>query len=160
MGIVQFPPSSGESASAIKSVQRGLAGGAGNITISAVNTSKAFCTVFGTTSSGTVAASGSISGASGSASSQTGNQAATSLTRGNYKNSQASGYSGALDGIPASLRLPAAALSLNSQSISLNSTNLSGGSNNLVAATVQGFLADSTTLTVSGPCRWEVVEFN
>ena len=39
-------------------------------------------------------------------------------------------------------------------------TSLTGGTNNLVAAVVQGFLANSTTLTVSGACRWEVVEFN
>lgn len=35
----------------------------------------------------------------------------------------------------------------------------SGGSNNLVTAVVQGYLSNSTSLVVSGACRWEVVEF-
>jgi hypothetical protein len=39
------------------------------------------------------------------------------------------------------------------------SATMSGGTTNLVAAVVQGFLANSTTLTVSAACRWEVVEF-
>ena len=41
-----------------------------------------------------------------------------------------------------------------------NAVNFTGGSNNLVTAVVQGYLSNSTTLVVSGACRWEVVEFN
>jgi hypothetical protein len=36
---------------------------------------------------------------------------------------------------------------------------LSTSGTGLIAATVQGYLTNSTTLTVSGGCRWEVVEF-
>lgn len=36
---------------------------------------------------------------------------------------------------------------------------MSGGTTNLVAAVVQGYLSNSTSLVVSGACRWEVVEF-
>jgi hypothetical protein len=46
----------------------------------------------------------------------------------------------------------------NTGEASFNAT-MSGGTNNLVSAVVQGFLANSTTLTVSAACRWEVVEF-
>ena len=47
-----------------------------------------------------------------------------------------------------------------SKTLNIAATNLTGGSNNLVAAVVQGYLSNSTTLVVSGACRWEVVEFN
>ena len=154
MASAVFPaPSSG---GGIKSVQRGSAGGAGNVTITAVDLSKSFVNVFGTASSGTVAASGSINSSSGTLASANanlrrsgggGNNTSTwtitetaALENGNYR------WFGAVE--------------LPNQSINLNSTSLSGGSNNLVAAVVQGYLASTTTLTVSGACRWEVVEFN
>lgn len=158
MGIATFPaPSSG----GIKSVQRGLASGAGNVTISAVNISKSFVTVFGTTSSGTVAASGTVSAASGNIGSATG-------TTGNIRVNAPSHYTQqslvSTNGWHTSSKwvgeIPSNNISMNGTSFSANATNLSGGSTNLVSAVVQGFLADSTTLTVSGACRWEVVEFN
>ena len=49
-------------ASGIKSVQRGAASSAGNITISSVNTNKSFVTSFSTGSAGTVATNSSESG--------------------------------------------------------------------------------------------------
>ena len=55
------------SSGGIKSVQRGSAASAGNVTITAVDIAKSFVTVFGTTSSGTVAASAVVNA-------QTGNQ--------------------------------------------------------------------------------------
>jgi hypothetical protein len=59
MGINTYPASSG---GGIKSVQRGLASSAGTVTITAVDIAKSFVTVFGTTSSGSVAAAGNYSG--------------------------------------------------------------------------------------------------
>jgi hypothetical protein len=141
MGIAVFPAAS---AGGIKSVQRGLAASAGNVTITAVDIAKSFVTVFGTTSSGTVAASGAVS-ASTSTIPQTDMQG--------FNGDQAQcGNAGNIKSTFVT-RLPA--ITLNN-----SSANLSGGSNNLVAAVVQGFLANSTTLTVSGACRYEVVEFN
>jgi hypothetical protein len=125
MAYQVIPPVAG---GGIKSVQRGSAASAGDVTITAVDTAKSFVTVFGTASSGTVAATGTISAANG-----------------NHNAGQATNYNFSAHG--------------GSAGIALNSTNLSGGSNNLVAAVVQGFLANSTTLTVSGACRFEVVEF-
>jgi len=113
----------------IKSVQRGLASGSGNVTITAVDITKSFVTVFGTTSSGTVAASGTVNAANGTFTGQ--------VFAGNVANHNSA-----------------------TTNLAMNSTNLTGGSNNLVAAVVQGYLSNSTTLVVSGACRWEVVEFN
>jgi hypothetical protein len=125
MGISVFPiPAAG----GIKSVQRGLAGASGNVTITSVNINKSFVNVFGTASTGNVSVSGSVGSAGISSDSQTaGSGTATSR------------------GPAASMSFPGAALT--------------GGTTTLIAGVVQGFLANSTTLTVSGPCRWEVVEF-
>lgn len=141
MGIATYPAAAG---GGIKSVQRGLASGSGNVTITAVDITKSFVNVYGTSSSGTIAASGSINSQSGSAS------AASFTIAADYN-------------IGPSRLGPGNAnrtYNINSQNINLNSTNLTGGSNNLVAAVVQGYLSNSTTLVVSGACRWEVVEFN
>ncbi len=116
------------SSGGIKSVQRGLASGAGTVTITAVNVSKSFVQVFGTTSSGTVAISGVIGSQNHSAN--------TGIAGSNYSPG------------------PTATSS------SVGASSISGGTNNLVSAVVQGYLSASTTLEVSGACRWEVVEFN
>lgn len=63
MGISTFP----NIVSPIKSIQRGTASAAGNITISAVNISKTMVNSFSTSSDGTVAASGTIASFTGTA---------------------------------------------------------------------------------------------
>jgi hypothetical protein len=124
MASAVFPaPSAG---GGIKSVQRGSAGGSGTVTITAVDINKAFVNVFGTASSGTVAASATVGSTTG-----------TFEAGGGFGTFSNGG----------------------TRTISINSTNLTGGSNNLVAAVVQGYLSNSTSLVVSGACRWEVVEF-
>jgi len=67
MGISTFP----NIVSPIKSIQRGTASAAGNITISAVNLSKTMVNSFSTSSDGTVAASGTIASFTGTAASST-----------------------------------------------------------------------------------------
>jgi hypothetical protein len=125
MGIATLPAAAG---GGIKTVQRGLAAAAGSVTISAVNTTKAFVTIYGTESAGAVAASGTVAAMNGNHTAGTfGN-----ITDGNAR--AGSNWSG-------------------------NSMAISGGSNTLVSAVVQGYLSNSTTLEVSGACRWEVVEF-
>lgn len=142
MAINTFPAV----ASPVKSVQRGSAGGAGSVTITAVDIAKSFCNVFGTTSSGTVAASGAVSGITGNIGSSdiTGANHYTSTYRIQNNGGYGGGRIGRFDGT----------------TFTGNASNITGGTTNLVAAVVQGFLANSTTLTVSGACRWEVVEFN
>jgi hypothetical protein len=169
MGTSVFPaPSAG---GGIKSVQRGSAGSSGNVTITAVDISKSFVNVYGTSSSGTVAASGSVTG---------------NINSSNITGSSSFADSGVPGFVSPAIFWPAGSTknttdvyqntfsaanmgtwtinrtinsSLANSSASIGSGSISGGSNNLVAAVVQGFLANSTTLTVSGACRWEVVEF-
>ena len=38
------------------------------------------------------------------------------------------------------------------------SASISGGTTNLTSAQYGAYLTDATTLTVTGPCRWQVVE--
>jgi hypothetical protein len=126
MGVTVIPAPAG---GGIKSVQRGLAGASGTVTITAVDTSKSFVTVFGTTSTGAAAVSATVGSQSGSM---------------NKKNTGggSSGQTGAGDA-----------------TFSLGGASLSGGTTTLVSAVIQGYLSNSTSLVVSGPCRWEVVEF-
>lgn len=171
MAISTYPAAS---AGGIKSVQRGSAGGAGNVTITAVDISKSFVTVFGTTSSGTVAASGTMNASNGNinASNMSGEQRGVMFGRVGSGSTDA--YSWPTDantnnastgpssniGVGGSEWRRTQNITGNATTFAGNSTNLTGGSNNLVAAVVQGYLSNSTTLVVSGACRWEVVEFN
>jgi hypothetical protein len=143
MGASTFPAASG---GGVKSVQRGSAAGAGNVTITAVDTTKSFVNVFGTASSGTVAATGAVAAINGNIAATHVGHIPGNLARGAW-------YYGTPRGLNT-------AANIAPTSFAGNSTSISGGTNNLVSAVVQGFLANSTTLTVSGPCRWEVVEFN
>jgi len=143
MGITSTAVSGG----GIKTVQRGSAAGAGTVTITAVDITKSFVTVFGTASSGTVAASGAVASKTGNVASGSG-----SLTLRPYGGFVNHGSGGPAQNV--------GTLSTSSQALNFNAANLSGGSNNLVAAVVQGYLSDSTSLVVSGACRFEVVEFN
>lgn len=136
-------------ASPVKSVQRGSAAGAGTVTITAVDISKSFVNIFGTTSSGTVAASGSIGAVNGTAS-------AAGISVGNARGMRRQNYNNASYGNSGTIET----LNLAAQNIGLNAASLTGGTTNLVAAVVQGYLSNSTSLVVSGACRYEVVEFN
>lgn len=172
MGIQAFPATTG---GGIKSVQRGSAGAAGTVTIIAVDVTKSFVNIFGTASSGAPALSGTVSGpsanvgaANGTASAQSGSNASATMTTGNNNPQLGNIYSG---GTPASAtggwRLNGYNFNLNAQNIAVNAVNaafnassISAGSTNLITAVVQGYLSSSTSLVVSGPCRWEVVEFS
>jgi len=124
MSIKQYP----ETSQGVKSIQRGSTASAGNVTISAVNTSKSFVISFSTGAAGTVAINSSESGtltpSGGSCAAQ-----------GNGSNSGGSWptYSG--------------------------TRSLSGGSTSLYSAEYGAHLTNSTTLTTTGSCRWEIVEY-
>lgn len=173
MGIATFPASSSGLASVVKSIQRGTASGAGNITITAVDVNKTQVLSFSTGSAGTVAATGTVSAANGttsgtSASAQTGNLSIT-LASGNnstpvakpganysynprYGVAQFAGYS-----VSASQNVNAQ--NINGANVGLNATNISGGSTSLTSAVYGAYLVNSTTITATGPCRYEVVEY-
>lgn len=138
MAINTFPAV----ASPVKSVQRGSAAGAGTVTITAVDIAKSFVNIFGTASSGTVAASASFAGGLN----------ATSFSASGSNQGRANGHYGDHNGT--------LSLSANVNAANFTGASLTGGTNNLVAAVVQGYLSNSTSLVVSGACRYEVVEFN
>lgn len=162
MGIATFPAAAGGLTSVIRSVQRGVAASAGNITISSVTIAKCLVNSFSTSSSGTVAASGALSAASGTtsaasgtASSQSGSGSVNSVTSGGrYSGVHSGGGTGSVN-----MSMNAQNVSLNAMNVSLNATNLSGGSTNLVAGVNGAYLSDATTLVATGPCRYEVIEY-
>jgi hypothetical protein len=187
MGIATFPASSGGLSSAIKSLQRGEAVSSGNITISSVDTTKTMVNSFSTASAGTVAATGTVSAANGTASAQSTSNAAAyggldaagvymgyAGSTGTPQPYVAPFYSGRYGQTYNPNNVPAApfggymnsgtfgisAMNVNGQNIGLNSTNLSGGSTNLMAGVYGAYLSSSTNLVVTGPCRYEVVEYN
>ncbi len=152
MALATFPSVS----SPVKSVQRGVAAGAGSVTITAIDISKSMVNVFGTASSGTVSASFGMSMNAGSM--------ATLITNARYagNNSQSQRVPGGsnVSGTYQGVGIAASPFANFSATVNAGNAVVNAGTNNLVAAVVQGFLANSTTLTVSGACRFEIVEFN
>jgi len=130
MGIATFPLTGG---SGIKSIQRGTAAVAGNITINAVDVSKTVVNSFSTSSDGTVAARGTMGG--------------TSTFVNNY-NSQGN----------ASRPTDGSGDAQNTRTINHAST-LSGGTTDVTVAEYGVYLSNSTTLVATGPCRYEVIEY-
>jgi hypothetical protein len=117
--------------SPIKSIQRGSAASAGNITISSVDTSKAFVKSFSTGSAGTVAGTG--------------------LTTGTYSpiggNIFGPGGGGFISGGGSAANYS-------------GTRSLSASTTSLTSAKYGGYLSNSTTLVVDGACNWEVIEYN
>ena len=139
MGSTVFPaPSAG---GGIKLVQRGTAASAGNITITGVDTTKAFVTFVSQGAAGTVATNSTVSSTTGSASLSPSGGIGAQQQAGNasrYGSPNNPSYSG---------------------SISVNSASLSGGTMDATTKQMGVYLSDSTTLVATGACRWEVVEF-
>lgn len=157
MGVTVVPTATG---GGIKSVQRGLAGASGTVTITAVDITKSFVTVFGTASSGSVAGSGSVSAQNGTVNAMNGQIAARQLFLGGGTNYAPSFANGPYNGTGSVIgQFASATKNYNAPAANLNFQAITGGTNNLVTAIVQGYLSNSTSLIVSGACRWEVVEF-
>ena len=133
MAISTLPASS---SGGIKSIQRGQAVSAGNITITAVDTSKTFVRSFSEGAAGTVASNSSSTGSlspTGGDISGTGGYNPRSTTQDINDAGSFASYSG--------------------------SRTFSGGTMNATTKRMGAYLANSTTLTATGPCRYEVVEF-
>lgn len=161
MGIATYPSIS----SPVKSIQRGSASASGNITITAVDTAKTMVNSFSTSSSGTVAASGTINAANGNDAAGTINFSGLYLSSSptyQFGNSTqvvipATRYSTATTNPATQITLWSA--NKPSTAITLNSTNITGGTNNLIAGVNGVYLSNSTTLVATGPCRYEVIEY-
>lgn len=116
----------------VKSVQRGVTAGAGNVTINAVNMNKSIILSKSKGSAGTVAATGnlSISGIPNPLIAYT--NTATYAPGTNQTN-------------------PNATISV--------SGSVSGGTTNLTVKEYSATLTNSTTINCDGPVEWQVIEF-
>ena len=138
MGIQQIPAASG---GGIKLVQRGQAVSSGSIAITAVDTTKTFVRSFSEGAAGTVATNSTVAAHNST------NPAATIANasgEGSAQRGPGSQYS--LGYIPA-------------RTITNASAAISGGTMDATTKQFGVHLVDSTTITATGACRWEVVEF-
>lgn len=136
MGINQFPQASAGISSVVRSIQRGVAASSGNITISSVDTTKTQVTSFSTGAAGSAAINGSVrtktaSGATG----------LTDTAEGSYTQGGFGRYT------------------WNYFTVSGSTQTISGGTSTLTAASHGAYLSNATTLVVTGPCRYEIVEY-
>jgi hypothetical protein len=127
MGISVFPAAAG---GGIKLVQRGQATSAGNTTITAIDTTKAFIRSFSEGASGTVATNSVMKSIS--------NSAGNMPTGG----SDLGAGTGVSQGSNGQWSIP-----------------FSGGTMDATTKQMGAYILNSTTITATGACRWEVVEF-
>lgn len=118
------------SAAPVKSIQRGSAASAGTITISAIDTTKSFVRSYSTGSAGSVGITGTNAG---------------TLSPSGGQNSQQAG-GGAMT--PGSFPTYA------------GTRTITAGATALVSAEYGIYITNSTTITATGACNWEVVEYN
>ena len=139
MGVANVPAAAG---GGIKLVQRGQAVSAGNITITAVDTTKTFVRSFSEGAAGTVATN-SINPSTTSSGSLTASGGNTTGP-GSYAhpNYQGSGSFPSYTGTR-----------------TITSGTMSGGTMDATTKQMGVYLSNSTTLVATGACRWEVVEF-
>jgi hypothetical protein len=150
INIIPAPTSSGS----IKSIQRGEATVAGNITISSVDISKSTVNSYSTTSSGNVSVQGTLSGMSGVIGSSGMNAQAF------YASGTTAGASAVFSNYGGSnMYITIPALTIDGANVTTNAQTFSGGSTNLVMQNSGAYLSNSTTLVATGPCRYEVIEY-
>ena len=180
MGVANLTSSGGGLASAVKSVQRGEAVSAGTITISSVDTTKSQVTSFSTGSTGTVAATGAVGattgnmvysfwgdisnqqsyiGGNGVVSVYTSTIKPANIPYENYFNGPFAQYGGRYGQTLNAYYYSYATTTNSLQGINLNATNITGGTTSLTSASYGAYLSNATSLVVTGPCRYEVVEY-
>lgn len=115
--------------SIIKSVQRGSTSSAGNVTISSIDISKSFIFSFSNGSTGSISTNSSTSG--------------TYTPSGGNIGQYSQAYN------PGSGSYPNL----------VGTRNFSGGSTSLTSAAYGAYITNSTTITTTGACFWEVVEY-
>ena len=120
-----------ETISPIKLIQRGSAASAGNITITSVNVDKSFIRSFSTGSAGSAQVTGNESG--------TLNPSGGSIVG-------PGGGGGAVSGGGTFANYS-------------GTRSFSGGSTSITVQEYGAYIINSTTITVTGACRWEVVEY-
>jgi hypothetical protein len=118
--------------SPIKSIQRGSTASAGNITISSIDTSKSFIRSYSTGSAGSVGVSGSESG--------------TLNPTGSYNFGGTGGGNASSGGGS----FPSYA----------GTRSTGAGGTSITVSEYGAYIVNSTTITTTGACRWEVVEYS
>jgi hypothetical protein len=136
MGIDQFPAAASGISTVVRSIQRGVAASAGNVTISSVDVNKSQVTSFSTGAAGSAAVNGSVRMKTGS-----GSSALSDTAEGTYQNANFGRYTFTFFSIGGSTQ------------------TISGGTSTLTAASHGAYLSGATTLVVTGPCRYEIVEY-
>ena len=132
MASAVFPAPSG-GASPIRSIQRGYAASSGAITITSVDTGKSFVRGYSAAASGSAGGPGTYSGTLSPSGGQSGS--ANSVADHSWNNAGSfPSYSG--------------------------TTTFSAGGTNLVSKEFNVYFTNSTTITATGSCYWEVVEYN
>jgi hypothetical protein len=179
MGSASYPVSTGLT-SAVKSIQRGVASSAGSITITAVDTSKTIVNSFSTSAAGTAQPSGTLS--TGSVTASGGNlfpfgfagsntlAQVVGYTAGNANFANGWNYTtlrygvgfynaAVLTGYNAPTPNTGFSVSATNATLTRGAQTITGGSTNLVSAAFGAYLSNSTTIVVTGPCRYEIVEY-
>ena len=118
--------------SPIKSIQRGSAASAGNITVSSIDTSKSFIRSYSTGSAGSVGVNGSESG---------------TLSPTGYYNFGGVGGGNASSGGGSFPNYD-------------GTRSTSAGGTSVTVSEYGAYISSSTTITTTGACRWEVVEYS
>lgn len=117
--------------SPIKSIQRGLAASGGAITIASIDTTKSFVRSYSTGSAGSVGVSGTESG--------------TLSPSGSYNFGGTGGGNASNGG--------------GSFPNFIGTRSTSAGATSIIVAEYGAYITNSTTITATGACRWEVVEY-
>lgn len=139
MGINQFPTASSGISSVVNSIQRGVAGGAGSVSISSVNVNKTQVTSFSTGAAGVAAITGNA--------------------QNRFRQHGGSGVFSPHDNAPGHYQAGEPRYGFHHFGVSGTNLPLSGGTSTLTAAAHGAYLSDATTLVVTGPCRYEIVEY-
>jgi len=121
-----------ETISVIKSIQRGSSASGGNITITSININKSFIRSFSTSSAGSAQITGNESGT-------------LSPSGGSVVGPGGGGGAIAGGGTFANY---------------FGTRSFSGGSTSVTTEEYGAYIVNSTTISVTGACRWEVVEYS
>jgi hypothetical protein len=169
MGISNLTAAASGLSTLVKSIQRGVAASAGNVTITSVDINKTVVNSFSTGAAGSAGGSGSVSAMNGNAAAGGTNTGSSSgsLSLNSWTKQQGNAQSpigpyassGPFNAASGSVSFNGFGANVAARGISLNNQSISGGSTNIVSATYGAYLSNSTTLVATGPCRYEIVEY-
>lgn len=137
MVISQYPAGSSGISTVVNSIQRGVAASATTVTISSVNVNKTQVTSFSTGAAGSAAVNGSVRLKFRNVTSPS----VTDQAEGQYDKGGSNRYG------------------FHHSHVGGQEQAISGGTSTLTAAAHGAYLSGATSLVVTGPCRYEIVEY-